>query len=87
MLPEVTVISKEMVSENGQNNNTIDSNTNTMKPNTSEAPFGNIQISDSVIDQLNNEVGRVTSESFPAINTSCESDLSTTNTEQHEGVS
>src|SRR2546430_8017289 len=37
MLPEVTVISKEMVSGNGQNNNTMDSNTNTMNSNTSEA--------------------------------------------------
>src|SRR6266498_18473 len=48
-------ISKEIVSENGQNNNTIDSNTNTMNSNTNEAPFGNIQVSDSVVDQLNNE--------------------------------
>ncbi|UZO26439.1 uncharacterized protein OCT59_018664 [Rhizophagus irregularis] len=29
-----------------------------MNSNTSEAPFGNIQVSDSVVDQLNNEVGR-----------------------------
>src|SRR5947207_991972 len=38
-------ISKEMVSGNGQNNNTIDSidsSTNTMNSNTNEAPFGNI---------------------------------------------
>ncbi|PKC02887.1 hypothetical protein RhiirA5_402201 [Rhizophagus irregularis] len=51
-------ISKKMVSGNGQNNNTIDLNTNTMNSNTSEAPFGNIQVSDSVVDQLNNEVGQ-----------------------------
>src|SRR5947207_4700353 len=132
MLPEVTVISKEMVSGNGQNNNTMDSNTNTMNSNTSEASFGNIQVSDSVVDQLNNEVGRavtfgdapsdnantepledketddfldevhkkrvsdeirkrkrekklqgelIVQESSPAINTSCETDLSMTNTE------
>ena len=74
MLPEVTVISKEMVSGNGQNNNTIDSNTNTMNSNTSEAPFGNIQVSDSVVDQLNNEVGRaVTSGDAPSDNANTES--------------
>ena len=50
MLPEVTVISKEMVSENGQNNNTIDSNINTINSNTNEASFANIQIFNSVID-------------------------------------
>ncbi|CAI2183149.1 6719_t:CDS:2 [Funneliformis geosporum] len=48
-----------MVSENGQNNNTIDSNTNTINSNTSEASFGNIQVFDSAIDQLNNKVGQV----------------------------
>ena len=48
-----------MVSGNEQNNNTIiDSNTNTMNSNTNEAPFSNIQVSDSVVDQLNDEVGR-----------------------------
>jgi len=67
-------ISKEMVSGNGQNNNTIDSNTNTMNSNTSEASFGNIQISDSVVDQLNNEVGRaVTSGDAPSDNANTES--------------
>ena len=50
-------ISKEMVSGNEQNNNIIDLNTNTMNSNTSEAHFVNIQVSDSVVDQLNNEVG------------------------------
>jgi hypothetical protein len=47
MLPEVKVISKRMISGNGQNKNIIDSN---------KAPFSNIQVSDSVVDQLNNEV-------------------------------
>ncbi|CAB4440075.1 unnamed protein product [Rhizophagus irregularis] len=54
MFPEVTVISKEMISGDGNDKNTIDSNANTMN---SEA-FGNIQVSDSVADQFNNEVGR-----------------------------
>jgi hypothetical protein len=31
MLPEVTVISKEMISGNGHDKNTIDSNTNEFK--------------------------------------------------------
>ncbi|GES85321.1 hypothetical protein GLOIN_2v1708780 [Rhizophagus clarus] len=67
-------ISKEMVSGNGKNNNTIDSNNNTMNSNTSEAPFGNIQVSDSVVDQLNNEVGRaVTSGDAPSDNANTES--------------
>ncbi|CAB5375732.1 unnamed protein product [Rhizophagus irregularis] len=63
-----------MVSGNGQNNNTIDLNTNTMNSNTSEAPFGNIQVSDSVVDQLNNEVGQaVTSGDAPSDNSNTES--------------
>ncbi|PKY29349.1 hypothetical protein RhiirB3_474369 [Rhizophagus irregularis] len=67
-------ISKKMVSGNGQNNNTIDLNTNTMNSNTSEAPFGNIQVSDSVVDQLNNEVGQaVTSGDAPSDNSNTES--------------
>ncbi|RIA95208.1 hypothetical protein C1645_817054 [Glomus cerebriforme] len=71
MLPEVVVISKEMVSGNGQNNNTIDSNTNTMNSNTNEVLFGNIQISDSVVDH---EVGRaVTSGDVPSDNANTES--------------
>ncbi|PKY47155.1 hypothetical protein RhiirA4_462262 [Rhizophagus irregularis] len=47
-----------MVLGNRQNNNTIDSNINTINSNISEVPFGNIQLSDSVINLLNNEVGR-----------------------------
>ncbi|PKC53845.1 hypothetical protein RhiirA1_478461 [Rhizophagus irregularis] len=67
-------ISKKMVSGNGQNNNTIDLNTNTMNSNTSEAPFGNIQVSDSVVDQLNNEVGQaVTSGDAPSDNSNTKS--------------
>jgi len=50
-------ISKKIVLENGQNNNTIYSNINTMNSNTNEASFANIQISNSIVDQLNNEVG------------------------------
>ena len=39
-----------MVSGNEQNNNIIDLNTNTMNSDTSETLFGNIQVSDSVVD-------------------------------------
>jgi hypothetical protein len=40
-----------------------------MNSNTSEAPFGNIQVRDSVVDQLNNDVGRaVTSVDAPSDN-------------------
>ncbi|RGB23174.1 hypothetical protein C1646_774901 [Rhizophagus diaphanus] len=50
-------ISKEMVSENGQNNNTINLNTNTMNLNTNEAPFGNIQsLKDKETDDFLDEV-------------------------------
>jgi hypothetical protein len=37
-----------MISGNGHGKNTIDSNTHTMNSNTNEAPFGNIQVPDSV---------------------------------------
>src|SRR6266498_3460659 len=67
-------ISKKIVSENGQNNNTIDSNTNTINSNTSETPFGNIQVSNFVVDQLNNEVGQtVTSSDISSNNANIES--------------
>ncbi|CAI2188079.1 18722_t:CDS:2, partial [Funneliformis geosporum] len=55
----------EMVSENGQNNNTIDLNTNTINSNTSEVLFSNIQVFDSVIDQLNNEVEQADDDMIP----------------------
>ncbi|PKY39280.1 hypothetical protein RhiirA4_452442 [Rhizophagus irregularis] len=55
---KITKIKAGIVIQNEQNNNTIGSNINTMNSKTSESPFGNIQVSDYVVNWLNIEVRR-----------------------------